>query len=963
MRRFLVLPMIALALVGGCRDLPTEIDSAAPPVASTLALSAQAISCDAGALIDAVDAANAAGRGTLNLSAGCTYTLTGVNNISAEFDINGLPIVTGDVTINGNGATIKRDSVAPDFRIFYVLNAGDPEQGPGRLTLNEVTISGGSLANSGGGLVNNGGTLTINHGTISGHKTGDAGGGLSNEGGTLTLNHTVISGNGATDAGGGVSNLGGTLTLNHTVISGNGATDGGGGVSNVGGTVTLNHTTISGNKADDNGGGLSNDEGTVLIINGSTLSQNIAGGEGGGLSNFGIGTSTGTVTIDNSTISGNQAGDGGGLSNLGGTLTLNHTVISGNGATVDGGGVVNVEGGVLTIRSSTIADNQAGGTGGGLHNFDATATVIGSTASANRAKWGGALLNEAGPTGGTLTVRNSTISGNHAAEGGGGLFNDKGGHLTVTSSTISGNDAVLNGAVKPGGGLLSYNDVNGRADVKGSLIAGNSPDDVAAVEDKTRFNSLGYNLIGRAGPFVNLDSDFNATGDQRNVTNPGIGPLQDNGGPTLTRALLSTSPAVNAIPTTACTDEAGSAVSVDQRGVARPAGSACDIGAFELASSPVPQTITFNQPASPKSYGAGFTVNPTASSGLTVSLNASGGCTGSGYDVTMTSGTDNCVLTASQGGDPVHDPAADVVRTVQAQKVELTVTAEDETIAFGGTPSFDVSYSGFIGPDDVGSLGGTLVLTFQGTGSTVYGSSTMVPTAAGTYSVTPSGYSSDNYSFDYVAGAFSIAGGIRFESRSNAANGSGTSLSIGRPAGVKAGDFLLAQITFDKGSDAGSNAQITPPGWTLVRRTNRGSDLGQAIFYRVAGATEPASYNWTFSQAVKVAGGILRYTGVSTTAPIVVSSGNTGDSSTLTAPGVGAIERSALVAFFGLKKQGTSLSTPAGMTGRYYFESPQDVAILGADEPRVSDGATGDRTSTAGHADKWVAQHVVLHAN
>jgi hypothetical protein len=782
----------------------------------------------------------------------------------------------------------------------------------------------------------------------------------------VILNHTVLSGNGAMDGGGGLINEGGTVILNHTVISGNEASDGGGGVSNVGGTVTVNHTTISGNKSDDNGGGLSNEEGTVLIINGSSISQNIAGGEGGGLSNFGTGT--GSVSIDNSTISGNQAGDGGGLSNLGGALTLNHTVISGNRAVVDGGGVANIEGGVLTIRSSTIADNEAGGTGGALHNFDATATLIGSTASANRAKWGGALLNEAGPTGGTLTVRNSTISGNHAAEGGGGLFNDKGGHLTVTSSTISGNDAVVtsagnDGSAKPGGGLLSYNDVNGGAEIKGSIITGNSPDDVAAVEDKTRFNSLGYNLIGRAGPFVNLNADFNAPGDQRNVTNSGLGPLQDNGGPTLTRELLSASPAVNAIPTTACTDETGSPVILDQRGVARPAGSACDIGAFELAASPVPQTITFNQPASPQFYGATFTVNLTTSSGLSVSLSASGGCTASGYDVTVTSGTHHCVLTASQAGDAIHDPAADVARTVAVQKVELAVTVEDETIALGGTPSFDVSYSGFIGTDDVGSLGGTLVLTFQGTGSTVYGPSTTVPGAAGTYSVTPGGLSPDNYRFDYVAGAFSIAGGIRFESRSNAQNGSATSLSVGRPAGVKAGDFLLAQITFEKGSDAGSNAQITPPGWTLARRTNRGSDLGQAIFYRVAGGTEPASYTWTFPQSLKVAGGILRYTGVSTTAPIVASSGNTGDSRTLTALGVDAVERSALVAFFGLKKKDTSLSTPPGMTGRYYFESPLDAAILGADELRASGGATGNRTSTAGHADKWVAQHVVLRAN
>jgi hypothetical protein len=226
----------------------------------------------------------------------------------------------------------------------------------------------------------------------------------------------------------------------------------------------------------------------------------------------------------------------------------------------------------------------------------------------------------------------------------------------------------------------------------------------------------------------------------------------------------------------------------------------------------------------------------------------------------------------------------------------------------------------------------------------------------------PGGLSSDNYRFDYVAGAFSISGGIRFESRSNAQNGSATSLSIGRPAGVKAGDFLLAQITFEKGSAAGSNTQVTPAGWTLVRRTNRGSDLGQAIFYRFATAAEPPSYTWTFSQSVIASGGILRYTGTSLAAPIVGSNGRSGDSNTLTAPGVDAVANSMLVTFFGLKKKETSLSTPSNMNARYHFESTQDATILGADQPRGA-GPTGSRTSTAGHAATWVAQNVVLRKN
>ena len=107
------------------------------------------------------------------------------------------------------------------------------------------------------------------------------------------------------------------------------------------------------------------------------------------------------------------------------------------------------------------------------------------------------------------------------------------------------------------------------------------------------------------------------------------------------------------------------------------------------------QTITFAQPPSPRSFGDTFNVAPTASSGLAVSVSASGGCTatvagGGGYDVTMTSGTNDCVLTASQGGNASYNPAANVQRTVQAQKANQTITV--------GTPApasavYDTSFT------------------------------------------------------------------------------------------------------------------------------------------------------------------------------------------------------------------------------------------------------------------------------
>jgi hypothetical protein len=201
---------------------------------------------------------------------------------------------------------------------------------------------------------------------------------------------------------------------------------------------------------------------------------------------------------------------------------------------------------------------------------------------------------------------------------------------------------------------------------------------------------------------------------------------------------------------------------------------------------------------------------------------------------------------------------------------------------------------------------------------------------------------------------------IAYQSNATNQNGAATTLTINKPSGVITGDFLLAQITFEKGSDAGTNTQITPAGWTLAVRTDNSTNIGQAILYKFATASEPASYTWTFNQSVKAAGGILRYTGVRPVDPINVSLGSTGDSGNLTAPSVTSTEANTLlVAFFGIKKT-TTLSEPAGMTSRYFQQNLQDVTIRARDEVRSAAGATGTRTSVPGAQEKWVAHSIVL---
>jgi Right handed beta helix region len=224
----------------------------------------------------------------------------------------GLPVITSQITIEGNGATIHRHKNAPAFGLVRVRgNTFFPVPSPpGDVTLQGVTLSGGS---SFGGLLNDG-TLRIKNSTIS----GNTGRGVNN-------------------------NYRGALSIENSTISGNT----GGGVSN-GGTASIANSTISGNTSNYSGGGVSNSYGIVTIEN-STISNNAAGNDGGGLSNQGGATRGRGVTITNSTISANRANRGGGISNnsqcfdyyYGGftftcpaAITLNNSLIVGNQAAI-----------------------------------------------------------------------------------------------------------------------------------------------------------------------------------------------------------------------------------------------------------------------------------------------------------------------------------------------------------------------------------------------------------------------------------------------------------------------------------------------------------------------------------------------------------------------------------------------------------------------------------------------------
>ena len=235
--------------------------------------------------------------------------------------------------------------------------------------------------------------------------------------------------------------------------------------------------------------------------------------------------------------------------------------------------------GSIDVVNSTFSGNSATDAGGGIANNGGTLTVTNSTFSGNSATNGGGILTQtAGGTCGSasaVTISNSTFVGNSATNGG-GIYNWLGG-ITLLSNTITANTS--------GGGVRSFNHSVTCTKVVNNIIAGNTGYDVSADETAQRFSSLDYNLIGVAGSGVDFAQEFNQANDQVNVAEPMLGTLMNNGGSTQSVALLPGSPAIDAGDDTACA--AAPINNKDQRGVTRPQGSHCDIGAYEYDYSGV----------------------------------------------------------------------------------------------------------------------------------------------------------------------------------------------------------------------------------------------------------------------------------------------------------------------------------------------------------------------------------------
>ena len=268
--------------------------------------------------------------------------------------------------------------------------------------------------------------------------------------------------------------------------------------------------------------------------------------------------------------------DGGGIYNCFGTLTVIDSIITGNRITRGGGsfgygaGIYNCPSSTLTLINTTISNNSAL-IGGAICN-GGTLTILNSTISGNVAREheGGGIANY-----GTLTITNSTFSGNVArpslfGSAAGGILN---GGLFQSSGTLSINNSTLSGNVARGGkGGAIFNDQGSSVVLQNNIVANNTGGNCHGA-----VTSNGYNLSSDG------TCDFNSTGDMNN-TDPMLGQLRNNGGPTETFAELAGSPAIDSGNPSGCTDGKGHLLKTDQRGEPRPDKedkNGCDRGAYE----------------------------------------------------------------------------------------------------------------------------------------------------------------------------------------------------------------------------------------------------------------------------------------------------------------------------------------------------------------------------------------------
>jgi len=384
------------------------------------------------------------------------------------------------------------------------------------------------------------------------------------------------------------------------------------------GSLTLTNVTVTGGRAtgeNADGGGILSTSGTVILINSSVSGNSTSGdlADGGG-----IRTSSGSILVLNSTVSGNStsgySGYGGGIYTDSGEVFLTNSTLSENntdGTNSDGGGIFTSDGNI-TLTNSTVSGNQtisAYSEGGGISTYAGSVSLFNSTISSNQ-------------TNGALSY-------------GGGIYTSSGA-VSLNNSTVTANRTV--GENSDGGGIFAY---GGDVSIINSLLAGNIVTNSATPDLRPGTNStltVSHSLIGNTS-----GTGITSSTGAGNILNQAtfLGPLFDNGGPTLTHAPLTGSPAIDAGSNALAVASTGAPLSSDQRGDSfdRIENGTVDIGALEVQNAATTAAVvsaTINE--------GGVLARPDLWNTLTVVFDS---------DVTVNAG-DLSLVNDSTGGSAVN---------------------------------------------------------------------------------------------------------------------------------------------------------------------------------------------------------------------------------------------------------------------------------------------------------------------
>jgi hypothetical protein len=476
-----------------------------------------------------------------NISAGATVTLTGMTIRHGDgYD--------GGAVRNGGGA-VWIEAVALEDNKGHRGGAIFNQNGTVSILNSIFRLNDGAF---GGALHNLGGSVHISATQFSANRVTASsrhGGALYNEQGDLTVIASSFTGNSSDQSAGAIYNKAGAVTIARSSFDANTAPNGGG-LVNLGGYLTVTGSTLSNHTNDGDGGAILNQSAGILAIADTHFTANTAS-RGAALDNRGF------ASVVSSTFTNNTGGYGAAaIENewwSSGLPKANLEVFSSSFSANQGMVINNTSGGIATISTSTFFQNDAGN--GVLVNWSSSMgeslLTLDRSSLVNNTAYFGAVHNN-----GTMTITNSTLSGNDGLQG--AAIRNYHGTLTMGSSTVAHNS---------GQGAVIYQ--HGTLSMRNSILAANQP---ASCEDRM-VTSLGYNL----------DEDgscqLNDATDQRGI-DPLLTPLHLYDGAHSYHALLPDSPAVDSTPAELCPP-------IDQRGAPRPADgigdghAACDVGAIE----------------------------------------------------------------------------------------------------------------------------------------------------------------------------------------------------------------------------------------------------------------------------------------------------------------------------------------------------------------------------------------------